>query len=131
MNNRINHLFIILVFLQGLHSIEEYYGRLWDTFSPAVFLTGLVSANHETGYLIINIGLFIFGLLCWFFPVRKNYFYADVVIWFWIIIELINGIGHPLWAIYNEKYSPGLLTAPFLLIVAVFLFIRMINKNPD
>ena len=121
--NKVKTLFLFLVLTQGAHSIEEYLGRLWENFPPATFLCSLISDDLETGFLVINIGLFVFGLWAWFFPVRKNYGYATGLLWFWIILELINGFGHPLWAIYQGSYTPGLITAPILLIW-VFLLLR-------
>ena len=118
---RITTAFLILVILQAFHSLEEYLGKLWDVFPPARFLTGIIANNRETGFLIINIGLFLFGLWCWLFPVRKGYASAARFIWFWIIIEIINGIGHPLWTLTQMEYEPGLITAPFLLVISIFL----------
>jgi len=62
MNKKFTAAFLLLVILQGLHSVEEYIGKLWEVFAPAKFLSGLVSSDLEIGFLIINIGLFIFGL---------------------------------------------------------------------
>ncbi len=130
MHKQIRISFLMLVLVQGLHSIEEYIGKLWEVFIPAKFLSGLVSGNLETGFLVINISLFIFGLWCWYIPVRKNYFYARSVIWFWIIIEIINGIGHPAWALYNGGYVPGAATAPVLLALAVSLLWQLLRSYP-
>lgn len=121
MDSRIKIAFLILVLVQGLHSVEEYIGRLWENFPPAMLFTSLVSNNLETGFLIINIGLFIFGILCWLFPVRMDFAIARGIIWFWIAIEIINGIGHPIWALYQTAYAPGVATAPILLVMAVYL----------
>ncbi|MFN8580192.1 MAG: hypothetical protein U0163_04340 [Gemmatimonadaceae bacterium] len=41
--------------------------------------------------------------------------------WFWVAIELVNGMGHPLWAIRQGGYVPGVLTAPLLLVLAVMV----------
>jgi hypothetical protein len=128
MNANIKIAFLMLVLIQGVHSVEEYFGRLWEVFQPAKFLSGLVSNNLETGFLIINIGLFIFGIWSWAVPVRKDYSIARSIIWIFIVIEMINGIGHPVWAIYEMSYVPGLVTAPILLILAIYLF-REIRKN--
>ena len=128
MNANIKIAFLMLVLIQGVHSVEEYFGRLWEVFRPAKFLSGLVSNNLETGFLIINIGLFIFGIWSWAVPVRKDYSIARSIIWIFIVIEMINGIGHPVWAIYEMSYVPGLVTAPILLILAIYLF-REIRKN--
>jgi hypothetical protein len=77
----------------------------------------MVSNNLETGFLVINIGLFIFGIACWWM-LRKGF---SGFVWFWILIEIINGIGHPLWALREMTYTPGLATAPILLALAVSL----------
>jgi hypothetical protein len=124
MKTNIKITFLILVIIQGIHSIEEYFGKLWDVFQPAKILSGLVSNNLEKGFLIINTGLFIFGIWCWIIPIRKNYSIAKSIIWFWIFIEMINGIGHPIWAVYEKSYVPGVATAPILLILSVYLFIE-------
>ncbi|MBK5271680.1 MAG: HXXEE domain-containing protein [Bacteroidia bacterium] len=131
MNSRITITFLLLVITQGLHSIEEYIGRLWEVFAPARFLTGLVSKNPEKGFLVINIGLFIFGLMCWLFIKRNNNTIAKSLILFWVIIELINGIGHPSWAIYDRAYVPGVATAPILLILAIYLAWQLLHFTHD
>jgi len=129
MNNRVSITFLILVLVQGVHSIEEYFGQLWEVFPPAKFVSRLLSENLEKGFLIINLGLFIFGLWCWFFPVRRNYSFAPIVIWFWIVIEMINGVGHPLRALYNRAYVPGVATAPVLLILAIYLSQQLLHRT--
>ena len=131
MNQKIKWTFLILVLVQGLHSIEEYVGKLWENFPPARVLCSLVSDNLVTGFLIINIGLFVFGLWCWLFPIRKNYFYAQFLVWFWIVLELINGIGHPIWTIVQKAYTPGILTAPILLVIAIILLRKQLNEKTN
>jgi hypothetical protein len=121
MNAKIANVFLILVLIQALHSIEEYYGKLWENFPPAIWLTGLVSKDHHLGFLIINIGLFIAGLMCWFFIVKPKHKLAKIAIMFWLLIELANGIVHPIWSIMQNRYTPGLITAPFLFITALYL----------
>lgn len=122
MNQKIERTFLILVLVQGLHSAEEYVGEIWEKFPPARFLCGLVSDNLVTGFLVINIGLLVFGLWCWLFPIRNTYSYAPILVWFWIVLELINGIGHPIWTVMQKAYTPGIITAPILLVIAIVLF---------
>ena len=43
-----------LVLTQAAHSVEEYVGRLWETFLLAWILTGLVSQDQERGFLWIR-----------------------------------------------------------------------------
>jgi hypothetical protein len=130
MDNRHKTIFLLLVLVQGMHSIEEYVGRLWEVFAPARALCSIVSDDLETGFLIINAGLFIFGIFCWSGPVRKNHFYAISLIWFWIILELINGAGHVVWALIERSYVPGILTAPFLFIIAFSLSRQLLRFEP-
>ena len=122
MNQKIERTFLILVLVQGLHSAEEYVGEIWEKFPPARFLCSLVSDNLVTGFLVINIGLLVFGLWCWLFPIRNTYSYAPILVWFWIVLELINGIGHPIWTVMQKAYTPGIITAPILLVIAIVLF---------
>jgi hypothetical protein len=127
MNKHVRSVFLTLVLVQALHSVDEYIGRLWEVFPPARFLCSLVSENLETGFLTINIGLITFGLLCWLLLIL-NYQFISGFIWFWVIIELINGIGHPTWALSEGGYVPGLVTAPVLLILAVSL-IKLLGQQ--
>jgi hypothetical protein len=118
---RIKIAFLLLVLLQAFHSIEEYIGKLWEIFPPAAFLCGLVCNNLETGFLIINSGLFVFGIFCLVYCIKKDIIHLTFFLWFWVTIELINGFGHPLWSLTAKAYEPGLITAPFLLIVSLYL----------
>lgn len=114
-----------------MHSVEEYIGKLWEVFPPAEYFTGLISSNLETGFLIINISLFVFGLYCWLIPVRMNYTSAKFIIWFWIIIEFINGIGHPIWSLVQKSYTPGTITALILLFLSIYLYRHLQYKSKN
>ena len=72
--------FFALVVLQIAHSIEEYVGRLWESFPPAMFLTGLVSSNHEAGFIILNTALILFGIWCAAVPVRRDWAAAGLLV---------------------------------------------------
>lgn len=113
--------FLALVATQAAHSVEEYVGRLYDVFPPAQFVSGLISQDHERGFVIFNIALVTFGLWCFVWPVRKKWLLAIPLAWFWVVIELINGIGHPLWTLTAFAYTPGVATAPILLILALYV----------
>jgi hypothetical protein len=113
--------FLALVVVQAAHSVEEYVGRLYEVFPPARFLTGLISSDRQNGFVILNVLLVAFGLWCFFWPVRKQWASAAGFIWIWIAIEFVNGIGHPLWSIVNAGYTPGVATAPVLLVLALYL----------
>jgi hypothetical protein len=110
-----------LVLTQAAHSAEEYLGRLWESFPPARFISGLVSQDLERGFLILNIALVGFGFWCFLWPVRHNWPLATTLAWIWVVMEVINGIGHPLWSLRQGGYTPGVATAPLLLLLAINL----------
>ena len=121
MDQRGKTAFLALVMVQAFHSLEEYAFRLYDVFAPARFLSGLISHDRSTGFIIINAGILVLGLLCYLGPVRNDGASARILIWLWIVIEFMNGIGHLAIAIARWRYFPGAATAPFLLILAVLL----------
>ena len=119
--NRFQLSFLALIATQAAHSVEEYFGRLYEVFPPARAVSGLISQDLERGFIIFNVALVTFGLWCFIWPVRGQWSSALPLAWFWVVIELINGIGHPLWTVAERKYTPGVATAPFLLFLALYL----------
>jgi hypothetical protein len=96
-----------LVLAQAAHSVEEYVGRLWGSFPPARFLTGLISHHLERGFLVINVSLVAFGLWCFLWPVRRGWPSAVALASVWVAMEVINGIGYSLWTLSQGGYTPG------------------------
>jgi hypothetical protein len=123
--SRVQRGFLGLVVAQTAHSIEEYTFRLYDTFPPARLLSGLVSDDRARGFLAINVALVAFGFWCVLVPVRRRSPAAAGLMWTWVGIELVNGIGHPLWSVVNGGYTPGVATAPVLLVLAIALARRL------
>ena len=122
---RTRALFGCLVLAQAAHSVEEYAGRLWETFPPARFVSGLVSSDLERGFLIANVALVAFGVWCFLWPVSRGWPGSSRVMAGWAAVEAINGIGHPLWALWQGGYTPGVATAPVLLALAIALSVSL------
>ena len=114
-------MFGALVAAQTAHSIEEYLGRLWESFPPAAFVSGLISSDREIGFVVINCALLAFGSWCLLWPVRRAWPSAPAIAWFWVGVETINGVGHLAWSLRRQAYTPGVLTAPILLALALYL----------
>ena len=127
--SRVKAAFSLLIFAQIAHSIEEYVGRLWESFPPARFLTGIFSSDHERAFIVLNIALAVFGLWCLVVPVRRDLASAAGFMWFWVVLETINGVGHPAWSLLQGGYTPGVLTAPVLLVVALYLGFQLRNRR--
>ncbi len=117
--SRFHLAFGALVLGQAAHSVEEYLGKLYDSFPPARILTGLVSSNRQVGFAVLNVALVAFGVWCFIWPVRRGWRGTGAIVTFWVTIEVINGVGHPLWSWQQGGYTPGVLTAPILLVLAL------------
>lgn len=118
-----------LILAQAAHSLEEYVGRLWEVFPPARLLSSLVASDLETGFLAINLSLVTFGIWCFLWPVRQRWPSSPALGWFWAGIELINGLGHPIWSLRQGGYTPGVVTAPLLLVIAVYLLSHPLPRH--
>lgn len=119
--SRLARTFGALVAAQAAHSVEECVGRLWETFPPAAFLAGLLSSNRERAFITLNVLIVAFGVWCFLWPVRRGWRGATSIAWGWAVIEAINGAVHPAWSIYQGAYTPGVITAPLLLVLALYL----------
>jgi hypothetical protein len=117
--------------VQAVHSVEECMGRLWESFPPARFVAGLISADHERGFVIGNIAVVAFGVWCFFWPVRRQWTSSALLLWFWVVVEVINGIAHPVWSLKNAAYTPGVATAPVLLVLAILLAIQLRRQSHE
>lgn len=120
-----------MILAQAAHSLEEYVGRLWESFPPARFVSGLVSADLERGFIVINVLVVAFGVWCFAWPVRHAWPSAAAFAWAWVAVELINGIGHPLWSLRVGGYTPGVATAVVLLVLAVYLARLLLARDAD
>jgi hypothetical protein len=88
-------------------------------------MVGLVSSDPERGFIIINCAFVAFGFWCLLWPIRRGWPSAMFFAWLWVVIEGINGIGHMGWSVLQRAYTPGVLTAPILLVLAVYLASRL------
>lgn len=113
--------FLCLAVAQTLHSIEEYLNGLYDSFPPARFVSGLVSADRQRGFLLLNVLIVLFVFWCFVWPVRRRWPSAPAFMWLWVCVELANGVVHPAWSIIQRSYTPGVATAPLLFGLALYL----------
>jgi Protein of unknown function with HXXEE motif len=122
--------FLLLIVAQSAHSVEEYVTRLYDVFAPARFVSSLVSGDLAFGFLVANVMLVAFGFWCWAVPVRARWPSAPALAWGWAVVELGNGVGHSAMALARGGYFPGVLTAPLLILSALYLIARLVSRAP-
>ena len=121
--------FFALIVAQALHSIEEYVFRLYETFPPARFISGLVSADLELGFVIVNVSVVALGLCCYWWPVRRGWASAWPIAWTWVFVELVNGVGHPVWSVVQRSYTPGVVTSLLLGPLALLLARQLLRER--
>ena len=121
MNERAKLIFLLLIVFQVFHSIEEYYFSLWEVFSPARYVSSLVSSNLPVGFIVVNSAIVALGIWSYLVPVSRSSTIVPAIVWFWVLLEFGNGVGHIWFAISAQAYFPGVITAPFLLVFSVLL----------
>ena len=122
-------LFLMLILSQIAHSVEEYVFRLWELLAPARFLSGLFTDDLQAGFAGFNIALCLFGLWCYVARVAPERRGATGLMWFWVLLEAGNGVGHSLFAILAGGYFPGVGTAPLLMLFAFLLGRRLVQPG--
>src|SRR5688500_14477982 len=104
------NLFLLLIAAQALHSVEEYYSRLFDRFMPVRDIAEVIGLERPFGFAIANILLVGFGFWCWIARVGPNRPSARAFAWFWALLECANGIAHVALAVAARGYFPALAT---------------------
>ena len=126
MDSRSRSLFLALIFAQAIHSVEEYAFRLYDVLAPAQYVSGLFGIDRQIGFAVANSALVLFGLWCWGARVRVGR--GRGLAWLWTLVEIVNGCGHILLAIWAGGYFPGLATAPLLLGLGAWMALRLRSR---
>ena len=108
--------------------MEEYAFRLYDVFPPARFLSGLVSADHRIGFIILNAGFFALGIAVYLGLVRPGRPSAIPWMWGWAVVEVANGMAHVAISAIQRAYLPGTLTAP-VFVVGLYLGLRLRQES--
>jgi len=121
MEPRARRAFALLILAQAAHSIEEYVFRLFDVFAPAQWVSSLFSTNLALGFGLANTLLVLFGVWCYVARVRPSHPSAARYAWFWVCLELANGVSHLTLAALEGGYFPGVGTAPFLIAASSYL----------
>ena len=85
----------------------------------------VATSDLERGFLIANVVVVTFGAWCAIWPIRHAWASAPLLAWLWVTIETINGIGHPLWSLAQGGYTPGVVTAPLLFVLAMVVARRL------
>lgn len=130
MDARTRTAFALIVVAQAVHSLEEYWFRLYDLFAPARAVADAIGLDRPVGFAVGNIALLLFGIWCYFARVRNEHPSAKLFAWGWALVETADGFGHILLAAAARGYFPGLATAPLLIGSGGYLALRL-AKEPS
>ena len=120
-------MFLLLVILQAIHSLEEFTFRLYERFPPMRLLYQSAPHLAKPAFAISNALLVLIGLVCFYSWVQSGRKGATIVVWIWIIIESLNVVAHIVWAALIGGYNPGLVTG--LLFVPVLIYLCYLTMH--
>lgn len=123
-------LFALLVSFQAMHSIEETVFRLYDWLPHIRWADNVFEGGAFTLFVTANLAFVSFGAWCYFARVRPMATSTLTWVYVWGVIEIANGIGHPLWSLLAQAYVPGTGTAPLLLVTAIALLFGAQSARP-
>ena len=113
-------LFVVGILVQSAHFAEEYATGFYRLFPTALGLTPW-SAWFFVAFNLTWLGIWVWAA----FTMRTRSRAAYFAIWFFALAAVLNGVAHPLLAIRAGGYFPGLVSAPVLGVVGVWLSVRL------
>ena len=125
MDVRLRAAFLTLIAAQAVHSVEEYHFRLYDVLALSRWVSEAIGPDRATGFMIGNAAILLLGFGCYFASIRPDRRSARAVAWLWALLEIANGVVHIALALAAGGYFPGRATAPFLLVAAFYLALRL------
>jgi hypothetical protein len=121
----VSRIFLALIVVQAIHSVEEFATGLYRVFPPARFVSGILGADPRLGFAVFNAALIGLGFWSYRRRIVPAHPAARAWAWGWALLEIGNGTGHLLLAADARGYYPGALSAPLLLLVGAALVRRL------
>lgn len=121
---RLIRIFLIGVAVQCAHFSEEYLTGFYRLFPP---LFGLAPVSAR-----FFVGLSVFFIVLWLvcsFGVKRGFRAAYFPVWFFGLGMCLNGIVHPLLAVWVGGYFPGLFTSPVAGVLGVLVMRELIQST--
>ena len=108
--------FTLLGLTQLVHSQEEIwtgFNRIWFVFTMPLwaFVAFEVLFSVPIVAYIVDPKL---PLAHWYMPL-------------FALVMLINGVGHIVWGLVERRYVPGLITAPFFVVLFSLYYLTLIR----
>jgi hypothetical protein len=117
---RTAHLFLIGLAGQCLHFLEEFLTRFQDRF-PMLLGIPVWSDSFFVGFNLIWLGIWILSVV----GLQKGQRWAFFPAWFFAMASMVNGVVHPILAVFVRGYFPGLITSPVVGVAGWLLWGRL------
>jgi hypothetical protein len=112
--------FLIGIAAQCAHTVEEFVTGLHRVLPPLFNLAPL-SDGAFVGFNLFWLGVWALAAL----GALRGYRLAYFPIWFFGLAMCLNGVAHPLLAVWVGDYFPGLITSPLVGIMGVVVTRRL------
>ncbi len=115
-------IFLLGIACQCAHAIEEFVGGLHVRYPVLLGLSPL-SAETFVGFNVFWLGIWSLAA----YGVLRGVTIAYFPVWFFGLAMCLNGIIHPLLAVWAGGYFPGLVTSPVAGIVGFLSTRRLLH----
>jgi hypothetical protein len=106
--------------VQGAHFVEETVTGFHQRF-PAIFGLQDIPFSVFALFNLFWLGIWVASIA----GLRSSRTWAFFAAWFLSIAGIINGFAHPLLALVDGEYFPGLWSSPVIFGVSVWLWLRL------
>jgi hypothetical protein len=111
----LEYIFLILLGIQVVHSIEELVNGFHEKFP-------LFKMKFQT-FLAFEIVFLIFWSVIF---ILKQFSHREQFMAFFALLMFANGLWHMVWWGIAKKYVPGLVTAPLFILVFIVFYFQML-----
>lgn len=112
----IYYYYLAFVIVQLIHSQEE----IWTGFHKRWFVFKMPRWVFVTFELVFSAVIVSYAL--W-----PDLPFSSLVMPSFVLIMLINGIGHIVWGLIERRYVPGLVTAPFFIVLFTVYYFDIVG----
>ena len=111
---------LLALVIQSIHFAEETVTGFHERF-PGLFGLPEIPFYGFVAFNLAWIGIWLVSVP----GLRSAHSAAFFASWFLAIAGMVNGIAHPVLALADGSYFPGLVTSPFIALACVFLWQRL------
>lgn len=125
---RVLPLYLAALGIQCLHLLEEFVTKFYARFPVEIYHSAPFRPEEFIASQMIMFGLLVTGALA----IYRGWKIPMVFVWFFVVmLQFVNAVQHPVYAVMTGGYFPGLFTSIPGWILGPMLFRRLweVRKN--